>query len=106
MGKTLLFNGEENCHPVVFRLVPETNHLVALLLFEEEIMLDNLCLVITSSGQEYIEDRKRMLDSTKIAYTEQIDMGLIERIEKEKGWDLYVLNYPESLASPLMSDEV
>lgn len=106
MGKTLLFNGEENCHPVVFRLVPDTRQLVALFIFEEELLMDNLCLVITSSGQEFIEDRKQILDSTEIAYAEQLDIDFIERIEKEKGWELYVLNYSERDAFPRISDEV
>ena len=106
MGKTLLFNGEENCHPVVFRLTPETNHLVALFIFEEEIMLDNLCLVITSTGEEYVENRQQILDSTEITYSEQLDKDFIERIEEEKGWELFVLNYSEKDATPPISDEV
>ena len=105
MGKTILINGKENCHLVSFRFVLGTHQLVALFFFEEEIMMDNLCLVITSAGEEYVENKQQILDSTEIAYTEQLDIDFIERIEKEKGWELYVLNYSEKNAVPPIEDD-
>ena len=105
MGKTLLFNGEENCHPVSFRFVPETNQLVALFFFEEEYMLEDNCLVIVATGEEYVRNRDQMLDQTEPAYIEQIDPEVVEAIEKRKGWKLMVMNYSEQLKPAADFDE-
>ena len=89
---------KENCHLVVFRIEPGSRQILALFPFEEELEEDNQCLVITTTGEEFLKDRDLILEQTEEVSPEQIGQEIIDAIEKKKGWELMVLDSSEDFA--------